>query len=185
MLRFQSSQSFQWLPVLYILALSAVPAYGIDFGHWARHQQEHRDWTSLDFRDPDTGLFLAARAGTEDKHTHTTLTLTMAPTHGCTVDAVLVRKTDAPISVASDRFVDVTFQVDDLAPQRLSARLVTEPGDLFIFVQLLDRFPFNELKNHQVLAVILPNGHNARFSLAGFEDAWADAEEVCKSFLAP
>ena len=154
-------------------------------GHWARHQQAHRDWTSLDFRSPTTGLFVAARAGTEDQSTRTTLTLTMAPVQGCAADAVLVRETDAPVSTARDDLIHVTIQVDDSPLQRLPARLLMEPGDFFIFVQFLSGLPFDRLKNHQVLAVSLPNGQSARFSLAGFDDAWTAAEAVCKSFLVP
>ncbi len=185
MLRLQSSHPYQRLFALCILALSAAPTYGIDFGHWARHQREHRDWTSLDFRNPATGLFLAARAGTEDRRTHTTLTLTMAPAQGCEVDAVLVKKMDTPVSTATDTTVHVTIQMDGLAPQRLPARLITEPGDLFIFVQILNGLSFGKLKDHQVLSVTLPKGDSASFSLAGFENAWAVTEKVCKSFLLP
>jgi hypothetical protein len=169
---------------LAILALSASNGHAIDLGAWARHLQQHEDWTSLDFRNPVSGLFLVARAGTEDKRTGTTLTLTAAPAQGCEAETVIVRKTDAPVSKDTDKLVRVSFQVNGLAPQSLRARLTAQRGDFFIFVQLLEGIPFDVLKNHQMMVVNLPNARRAVFSLAGFESAWSTAQEVCKSFLA-
>jgi hypothetical protein len=98
---------------------------------------------------------------------------------------VLVKEMEAPLTRAQDERIQVIVQVDDLAPRRLKARLVAEPGDSFIFVQVLNGFPFDSLKGHRMLAITLPNGYRTRFSLAGFEDAWTTAQEVCESFLAP
>ncbi len=45
--------------------------------------------------------------------------------------------------------------------------------------------PEAALKTYQVLAVTLPDGHPARFSLVGFDHAWAEAESVCRAFVTP
>lgn len=170
--------------MLAILAAGASNSNGIDLGPWARNPQQHGDWTSLDFRDPISGLFVAARAGTEDKRTDTTLTLTAAPAQSCKAETVIVKKTDTPVSKDTNKLIRLTFQVDGLPSQRLRARLVAERGDFFIFVQFLDEIPFDTLKNHRTMVVNLPNARPAVFSLAGFESAWSVTQEVCQSFLA-
>lgn len=179
----QPLRPFSRLFALALLVLNASNTHAVDLGPWARHLQQHEDWTSLDFRNPINGLFVVARAGTEDKRTDTTLTLTAAPAQDCKAETVIVEKTDAPVSRDTDKLVRVSFQVDGLAPERIPARLVAERGDFFVFVQLIDGIPFDLLKNHRAIAVKLPSGRRAVFSLAGFESAWSTAQEVCRSFL--
>jgi len=67
----------------------------------------------------------------------------------------------------------------------LSSRYVTQIGDWFVFVQLIDELPVAALKTYQVLTVTLPDGHPARFSLVGFDHAWTEAESVCRGFVTP
>ncbi len=183
--RHHSQQPSRWLLVPILFTLSSGTSDGVDMSQWARHQRVHRDWTSVDFRDPDTGLFLAARAGTEDKHAGVTLTLTSTPVQGCAPDTVLIRKTVSPVASNRDEIAQVTARFDSMPARQLSSRYVTQIGDWFVFVQLIDELPVAALRNYQVLAVTLPDGHPARFSLVGFDHAWAEAESVCRAFVTP
>ncbi|MGZ8219036.1 hypothetical protein [Methylomagnum sp.] len=171
--------------MLPFLALNMGSAEAVDLGPWARHVLRHGEWTSLDFRHPATGLFLAARAGTEDPRTATTLTLTAAPTQGCAAEAVIVHKAGAPASRGRDEATTASLQLDGLPPRQLRARLVMPRGDVFVFAQLLDEPPLDALKNHGTLTVSLSEVGRASFSLDGFESAWTTAWEACQAFLAP
>jgi hypothetical protein len=183
--RFRPPSAAPQLFTALILFLSAGLSCGIDFTPWARHMHQHQDWTSLDFRDPFTGLFLAARAGTEDKRSNATLTLTAMPARGCAADFVVVVKDDAPAVRDSEEFTGIAARIDDLKPQRLGARIVRQEGDPFIFVQILDEVRPDTLKDRQTMAVVLPNARVAIFSLRGFGPAWSIARATCQSFLTP
>lgn len=183
--RDHSKQPSRWLLVPILFTLSSGRSDGVDMSQWARHQRVHLDWTSVDFRNPDTGLFLAARAGTEDKHADVTLTLTSTPVQGCLPDTVLIRKTVSPVVSSLDEITQVAARFDSMPAQQVSSRYVTKKGDWFVFVQLIDELPMAALKTYEVLTVTLPDGHPARFSLVGFEHAWAEAESMCRAFLTP
>jgi hypothetical protein len=168
-----------------VLFLCAESGAGVDLSLWARHMRQHRDWTSVDFRDPVSGLFLAARAGTEDARSNATLTLTAAPAQGCAADFVIVFKTDAPASRDSEDFARITARIDALAPRRLGARIERQGGDPFIFVQILNEVRPDMLKDHRTMAVAIPGAQAATFSLEGFDSAWNTAQATCRAFAAP
>lgn len=168
-----------------LLALNVGMAGAVDLGPWARHLRQHGAWTSLDFRHPVTGLFLAARAGIEDPRTAATLTLTAAPGQDCAAEAVIVHKISAPVGRGVDELRTVALQLDGSPPRQFQARLVQPRGDVFIFTQLPDELPLDELKNHSKLTVDVPGAGRTSFSLAGFASAWAAAQETCQAFLMP
>lgn len=167
------------------LLLNGGNGEAVDLGSWARHTRQHGEWTSLDFRHPVTGQFIAARAGTEDPQTHTTLTLTAAPVQNCGAELVIVHQAGAPASRGTDEPTQVGFRLNGLSPSQFRARLVIPVGDSFVFAQLLDEPPLDALRNHGSLTVDLPAIGPASFSLDGFESAWNTAQETCQMFLAP
>lgn len=168
-----------------LLALNIGMAGAVDLGPWARHMLRHGEWTSLDFRHPVTGLFVAARAGIEDPRAAATLTLTAAPGQGCAAETVIVHKAGAPASREVDELRTVALQLDGPPSRRFRARLVQPRGDVFIFAQLLDELPLDELKNHGRLTADVPRAGRASFSLDGFASAWTTAQETCQAFLKP
>lgn len=169
------------LAALLLLLWAGTDPVAIDLGRWARHLKHHGDWTSLDFRHPETGLFLAARAGTEDPQAGATLTLTMAPAVDCVVDTVLVFKDRVPARVDAEEAIQVALAADGAPPRVARARLVRVAGDVFFFVQLAGGLPV--AGNRARLTVTLPDGRQAQFSLRGFEEARQAAFATCQSFL--
>jgi hypothetical protein len=184
-MRSRPSSAMRRLLAALMLFLGAERGDGVDLTPWARHMRHHRDWTSVDFRDPVSGLFLAARAGTEDEQRNATLTLTAAPAQGCVADFVIVLKTDTPASRDSDEFARIAVRIDALATQSLEARIVRQGGDSFIFVQILDEFRLDTLKDRKTMTVVMPDAQVANFSLEGFDSAWSTAQATCRSFAAP
>lgn len=167
------------------LFLGAGSGRGIDFTAWARHLRQHQAWTSLDFRDPNTGMFLAARAGTEDPKAQATLTFTAMPAQACRPDAVLVLKAAAPARRDSETLGEIRVHWDGLGRQSFRGLIVRQGGDPFVFARILDGFSPDILREHRTLRVALPDGGSAAFSLEGFESAWSMALETCRAFLGP
>lgn len=172
------------------LALAALLALagdgtGVDLGPWAREERRYQDWISVDFREPYSGLFLAARAGTEDAKSRATLTLTAAPAYRCEPETVVVIQQDKPEPKDATHTATLVAQIDAQAPRRLSARVVKERGDAFLFIEVLDQLSPDDLKNRQGLTLTLPGAPGVRFSLRGFEPAWSQALRSCRSFIVP
>lgn len=168
-----------------VLLLGAGSGRGIEFAPWARHVRPHRAWTSLDFRNPHTGMFLAARAGTEDPKAQATLTLTAMPMQGCRPDIVLVLKTAEPAQRDSETLGEIRARWDESGRQSFRGFIVRQGGDPFVFVRILDGLSPDTLREHGTLRVALPDGGAAAFSVEGFESAWSTALETCRSFLGP
>jgi hypothetical protein len=179
-----ASTTTVWLSAAW-LCLATGPVHGIDLSAWARHHRQYRDWTVVDFRDPLTGLFLAARAGTEDPGTHATLTITAGPADGCAPEAVVVIGEGGPAASNSEEIRFISAILDDQAPQRFRVLLVRQKGDQFLFMQVLEGLDPGRLQGHRKLGLALPGGAIARFSLAGFASAWKEAEGSCRAFLPP
>ena len=95
-MRFRSAGKLLRPLALATALLSAGNGSGVDLGPWAREERRYHDWISVDFREPYSGLFLAARAGTEDAKSRATLTLTTAPAYSCEPETVVVIQQDKP-----------------------------------------------------------------------------------------
>jgi hypothetical protein len=183
---------FRWASTLFCpLALAAAlmavarNGAGVDLGPWAREERRSQDWVSVDFREPYSGLFLAARAGTEDAKSRATLTLTAAPAYRCAPETVVVIQQDKPEPQDATQAATLVAQIDTQAPRRLRAQIVKERDDVFLFVEVLDRLSPDDLKHHQSLTITLPGKPSVRFSLRGFEPAWNQTLRSCRSFSAP
>jgi hypothetical protein len=176
--------AWRWAAAI-ILVLMAGTGEGIDLSHWARHMLRHDDWTSVDFRDPVFGMFLAARAGTDDPQTKATLAFTAAPKQECVPDVTIAINVGQPAFTGSEELARVAVQLDGTAPRYLKARIVSPQNDVFVFVELLDELDPNLLRSHRRMVVTTPDGERLTFSLKGFDRAWETAQAVCLSFMPP
>jgi hypothetical protein len=184
-MRFASILRLPGLLAALVLAIGAGSSEGADLSLWARHQTQHRDWVSVDFRDPLNGLFLAARAGTEDQRNDATLTFTAIPAQRCEAEVVIVLKTSEAALKSGEYDATIAIGIDALAPWSLEARIVRQRNDPFMFVQPLEAVRSDLLRGRAAMTVTLPDGRYAAFSLAGFDSAWDAAVATCLSFLAP
>jgi len=175
-------RAWRWAAAL-ILSLVAGTSESIDLGQWARHLVRHGDWTSLDFRDPFSGVFLAARAGTDDPRTKATLAFTAAPKQGCVPDVTIAIHVGRPAITGSEQLSRVAVQLDEGTPRYLKARIVIPQDDVFVFVEFLEKLSPNLLRNHQMMVVTIPDGERLEFSLRGFESAWKTAHATCLAFM--
>ncbi len=173
------------LLALLVVLVAAPSTDGTDLSPWGRHERHHGDWITVEFRDPLSGLFLAARAGTEDPPNKATLTFTMAPARDCVADLAIIVKTDAPASEDSENSAAIAARIDDSEPRRYEALIVRQRNDPFMFVQLLDEPRPDRLTRHKTLTVALPDGRWIGFSLKGFDSAWQAIDKLCRSFMAP
>ena len=166
-----------------LLALAAAPAVAIDLGLFAQRLTEHERWTSLEFRDPVSGIFIASRAGTEDPRARATLTLTASPAEICLPDIVIVyeRAEDSPIDI--ERADILEWQLDRRRAGTMPIRIVRQQGDRFEFVQFDAALDLNKLAGRRVLRFRNPPELRAEFSLRGFSEAWRAARSVCEDFL--
>lgn len=172
-----------------LMALSlltmAHPAHGIDMQAWGRNLRHHQDWTSVEFRNPVTGIFIASRAGSEDPKRGATLTLTAAPMDGCAASVVLVIATASPNPRDAEEQVTMGFGLDDFKPAETDARIVLPRGDRFEFIEILGDFDPSTLENHRTASFSLGKILVARFSLKGFAEAWSEVQRVCQGFVSP
>lgn len=156
---------------------------GVDFTPWARHLEHHRAWTSLDFRNPRTGMFFAARAGTEDVQSQATLTLTAMPAGQCQPDLVIVLNTGEPAPRNSEEPGMISVRWDNARLQHIRVLMVRQGGDSFVFARILGELSLDLLRRHKLMQVTLPGRESATFSLEGFDAAWSRALAICRSFL--
>lgn len=165
-----------------LLALAARPAGAVDFGDWAQRMKQHEHWTSVEFRDPYSGKFLASRAGTEDRRVKATLTLTAHPADGCIPEVVIVFERGADGGGDTEKSDLLELQFDRLRPTKMPIRIVREQGDPFEFVQFAAPLDPKSLAGHRVLRLRAPPELRAEFSLRGFTAAWRTARSVCEDF---
>jgi len=176
--------AWRWATVL-ILVLVARTSEGIDLGQWARNMLHHDDWTSLDFRDPFLGMFLAARAGTDDPRTKATLTFTAALRQQCVLDVSIAINVGQPAVIGSEQLSRATVQFDGTTPRYLSVRIVSPRDDSFVFVEFLEKISPDLVRNYQTMVVAIPDREPSVFSLKGFDSAWDTAQATCRSFMLP
>lgn len=143
----------------------------------------HGDWTSLDFRDPFSGMFLAARAGTDDPRTKATLAFTVTPKQRCVPEVTIAINVGRPAITGSERLSRVAVQLDGTTPRYLKVRIVSPQDDVFVFVELLEKLRPELLRNHRTMVVTVPNGERLAFSLKGFDSAWKTAHATCLAFM--
>lgn len=174
--------TWRWAAAL-ILILVAGASEGIDLSRWARHMVRHGDWTSLDFRDPFSGVFVAARAGTDDPRTKATLAFTAAPKQGCVPDVTIAINVGQPAVTGSEQLSRVAVQFDGGTPRYLQTRVAIPQDDVFVFLEFLKKLSPNLLRNHQTMVVTIPDGEPLTFSLKGFESAWKTAHATCLAFM--
>jgi hypothetical protein len=172
----------RWLLTL-AFWLAAEPARSVGLTPLARDLRHYGAWSAVEFRDPRTGLFLAARADTEDRRTHTTLTCTAGLADRCEPEAVVVIRRNLPALRSSEEAAYASARLDEQAPQAFRVVLVKAESDFFVFVQMLGSFRPELLEAHGRLSLALPSGRSSSFSLVGFGDAWRDARGRCRSFL--
>lgn len=161
----------------------AEPAFGIDLRDWGRNMRRHKDWTSVEFRHPFTGMFIASRAGTEDLARYATLTLTASPLENCTANTVVVIKRRTPNPVDVERISRVGIDIDGLNFAETDARIVMPKGDQFEFIEILGPFATARLNEGRTMTISLGQGQIARFSLKGFTSAWTEARRTCRKFV--
>lgn len=161
------------------------PVAAIDLGDWARHPARFGDWTALDFRDPATGLFLAARAGVEDPASGATLTVTGAPVDGCRFETVIVLAEAQPASDDREATWPLVLRVDGGQAQSLQAVHVRVRGDRFAFLALPADLDLGVLRRARRITFALPDGRGLEFSGTGMSPALAAAETTCRGFLSP
>jgi hypothetical protein len=161
----------------------AEPAFGVDLQDWGRNMRQHQDWTSVEFRNPFTGMFVASRAGTEDLKRHATLTLTASPLEGCVASTVVVIELASPNQADVEEINPVSIDIDDLRSPETGVKIVMPRGDRFEFIEIPGPYDTGRLKDRQLMAISLWHVQIARFSLKGFDSAWGEAQRVCQKFL--
>lgn len=171
------------LPVLLSFWIGAEPAFGIDLRDWAQNVRRHRDWTSVEFRNPITGMYIASRAATEDLARQATLTLTASPLEGCRADAVVVIQRGSLNPSDVEELTQVSIDLDDLYFSQLDARIVLPRGDQFAFIEILGPYDTARLAHHRRMTVSLGSLRIARFSLKGFSRAWREVRRICWGFV--
>ena len=113
---------------------------------WARNVRRYENWTSVEFRDTYTGMFIASRAGTEDSARHATLTLTASPLDRCVASAVVVIELPSP-NPADEELAQIGIGIDDLKLSRIDARIVMPKDDQFEFIEILGPYDTGRLND--------------------------------------
>ena len=163
--------------------LLAEPAFGIDLREWARNLHHHEDWTSVEFRDPFTGMFIASRAATEDLTRHATLTLTASPVEDCLARTVVVIELASPNPADVEKFSKVGIEIDDLRLLETDAKIVMPRDDHFVFIEIPGPYDTARLNDRLMMTISLGHVQIARFSLKGFASAWGEAQTLCQGFV--
>ncbi len=167
-------------PLILLGFWMAEPAFGVDLQDWGRIVGRHENWTTVEFRNPSTGRFIASRAGTEDLMRHATLTLTASPSEGCVASAVVVIELESPNQTDVEDLNQVRIGIDDLPPSKTGARIVMPRGDHFEFIEILGPYDTARLNDRRMMTISLWHFQIARFSLKGFADAWGEARRLCQ-----
>jgi len=179
----KSSGNRAWW-MLPIAIFFALPTYGVDLETGVRNIQRHQQWQSMEFRNPQFGFFLAARASTEDKGKAATLNINFIPDNNqCKETIELLFKLDAPAAENVDREGLVEFQLDNRPPKLLTSKIVMVKGDSFVFMRVSDNFHPSDFSGHRSMLANARGWGVAEFSFSGFDEAWRRARNSCNAFL--
>lgn len=163
-----------------------LPAYAVDLEGGVRDIQRHQQWRSMEFRNPQFGFFLAARASTEDKDKSANLNITIPlDNNQCKETIELVFKLTTPAKEDIDQDGLVEFQLDERPPKLLSSKVVMANGDYFVFMRINESFRPLNLSGHRSMLANARGWGVAEFSLLGFDEAWGKARNSCNAFVAP
>jgi hypothetical protein len=169
-------------------AIHAASIFGMDLESGIRNLRRYQQWFAMDFRSPYSGLFLSARASTEDRRKDATLNITASPDNErgrCSEKIEVLFKLQKPAETDSDRDGLVEIQLGNTEPRLLSSKVSTLRGNEFLFVHVLGDLRPSELRGHRSLLVNARGVGFAEFSLQGFPDAWKTASATCAGFQPP
>lgn len=174
--------------ILYFLILVLIfpitSSHSVDLTAGIRNIRRHQKWMSMELRHPMTGLFLAARASTEDKNQDATLNLTLVPEGSqCRETIEVLLKIEAPAQEGGHRDGLMEFVLDNREPQLLPTKIELAKGDRFVFMQVAGKFRASSFARHRTMLANARGWGLAEFSLLGFSDAWKEAQAKCSAFL--
>ena len=105
---------------LLVLALifPLASSHGVDLTSSIRNIRRHQQWMSTELRHPMTGMFLVARASTEDRNKDATLNVTLIPDGSqCSETIEVLFKLESPAQEDVHREGLVEFVLDNQEPQ--------------------------------------------------------------------
>ena len=168
-----------------LLALYSCGAAAVDMESGVKNLRRHSTWKSMEFRDPNFGQFLAARASSNDPRKDINFNITYSPqTGGCREVIEVVVKLNEPASTSLDRELFIELQVDDRVPRTVSVRAVAAEDDEFLYMQIKDPVTITELLGKRSLMVNTRRLGVAEYQYKGMADAVHAAKESCNANVA-
>lgn len=164
------------LRILFAVACASPVAtsHGTDMTAGLRNLEKHRDWVSLDIQLPSLGVFLAARAATDDKKHDATLNVTFFPNEtrcGGMVELLFKRAFPAEKDETSNVSAKIVFDGEE--PRSFPVEIHLFGGDPFLFVSFPKDFPLSALTRHRAMRAEVAEWGSADLSLAGYAAAGA------------
>ena len=168
-----------------LLALYSCAAAAVDMESGVKNLRRHSTWMSMEFRDPNFGRFLAARASSNDPRKDINFNITYSlQTEGCREVIEVVVKLNEPASTSLDREMFIELQVDDRVPKTVSVRAVAAEHDEFLYMQIKDTVTITELLGKRSLMVNTRRLGVAEYQFKGMADAIRAAKESCNANVA-